>query len=339
MRVILKIVSGSSAGRKILLDAGQTLQVGRTEWADLSVPHDGRMSGVHFALETDNVACYLRDLGSTNGTQLNGQPVSDRVPVRHGDQIEAGETVFSVEIESDMSRESAAPLAAPRSAMVEPLRVPTSAAVPAAAGILPQRRNVEFTVETCSSGLTLCRGNVAQISPADLAVLLNRSLGVYLLVDFRKLEAPVPEELAQPDYLFDWLDPEVVAMLSPVVVSQADLLTWPELVTQAWGQDAVICLFSKLDKLTLLAHLRDTVRVKGKRPEQGGGILGYCWPSVMSMLLAHNTPGFVGRLLTGIDAVLVEFADLPETWQLFGQRQLAELLPRFGFQQHPPAMD
>jgi len=330
-------VSGPGAGRKILLDAGQTIQVGRTEWADFSVPGDGRMSGVHFSLETDNVACYLRDLGSTNGTRLNGQLISDRMPVRCGDQVEAGETVFSVEIEGDVPREITPQIVAPEAAIAEPLLGP-SATTPSAGAVLPNRRNVEFTVETCSSGLTLCRGNTAEVSPADLAILLNRSFGVYLLVDFRKLEAPPPDELAEPDYLFNWLDPELAGMLSPVVVSQTDLLTWPELVTQAWGSDAVICLFSNQDKSTLLSHLRNIVRVKAKRPEQGGGILGYCWPSIMSMLLAHNTPGFVGRLLTGIDAVLVEFADLPETWQLFGQRQLAELLPRFGFQQQPSVL-
>ena len=54
MRVILQITSGPDAGRKVLLSALQSLQVGRTERADLSVPQDGRMSGVHFALETDN---------------------------------------------------------------------------------------------------------------------------------------------------------------------------------------------------------------------------------------------------------------------------------------------
>jgi hypothetical protein len=137
--------------------------------------------------------------------------------------------------------------------------------------------------------------------------------------------------LTQPDYLFDWVDPETAAMVSPVVVSQADLLTWPELVGQGWGKDAVICLFSSQEKPALLAHLREVVRVKGKRPEQGGAILGYCWPGVMSMLLAHNTPAFVSHLIGGIEAVLVEFADLPETWQLFGQPQVAELLNRFGF--------
>ena len=35
------------------------------------------MSAVHFALETDNETCHLRDLNSTNGTQLNGTPVTE----------------------------------------------------------------------------------------------------------------------------------------------------------------------------------------------------------------------------------------------------------------------
>jgi hypothetical protein len=308
----------------VLLSASQSLQVGRTERADLSVPHDGRMSGVHFALETDNETCRLRDLNSTNGTQLNGTLVTSPVGLHTGDTIQAGETLFTVDIEGDVPQQAAArpAVAAAGAAGLDGL-----AAAP------PEQRRVEFTVETCPSRLTLCRGSIAAIAPASLAVLLSRSLTAYLIVDFRNLGIPPPEELTQPDYLFDWLDPEVAAMVSPVFVSQTDLLTWPELVGQGWGNDAVVCLFSAQDKPELLAHLREAVRVKGKQPDQGGAILGYCWPGVMSMLLAHNTPSFVNHLIAGIDAVLVEFADLPETWQLFGQPQIAEVLTRFGFVQ------
>jgi hypothetical protein len=292
------------------------------------------MSGVHFALETDSVTCHLRDLGSTNGTQLNGTPVTDRIPLHTGDTIQAGETLFSVDIEGDAPRQVAAPAAQPLAGAMETV-VSTG---DGAAAALPQRRKVEFSAETCTSGLTLFRGNVAAIAPADLAVLLGRSFAIHLIVDFRNLGTPRPEELTQPDFLFDWFDPESAADVSPVIVSAADMLTWPELVTQSWGNDAVICLFSHQEKPALLAHLRDVVRVKGKRPEQGGAILGYCWPGIMSMLLAHNTPAFVSHLLGGIEAVLVEFADLPETWQLFGQRPLAEVLTRFGFVQQATAV-
>jgi hypothetical protein len=108
-------------------------------------------------------------------------------------------------------------------------------------------------------------------------------------------------------------------------------LTWPDLIAQGWGKDAVVGLFSGLEKPALLAHLREVVRVKGKPPDQGGAILGYCWPGVLSMLLAHNTPAFVSRLMDGIEAVLVEFADLPETWQVFGRPPLVDALTRLGF--------
>ncbi len=326
MRVILEIISGPQRGRKIMLGALQSLRIGRTEWADFSVPHDGRMSSVHFGLETETAACYLRDLGSTNGTQLNDAAVTERVALHTGDRIQSGETIFSVNVDGEAPRQAAAHVAFRGRGDTEPVLL----AADGESARLP-RRNVEFSAETCDSGLTLCRGSVAAIAPAELAVLLSRSFPVYLIVDFRKLGTPLPEDLARPDYLFDWLDPQTAAIVSPVIVSQADLLTWPELVAAGWGNDAVICLFSKQEKPALLAHLREVLRVKPKGPDQGGAILGYCWPSVMSMLLAHNTPGFVRHLLTGLEAVLVEFPDLPDTWQLFGQRQVAELLNRFGF--------
>jgi hypothetical protein len=288
------------------------------------------MSSLHFALETENETCLLRDLQSTNGTQLNGRPLTSPVALHTGDTIQAGDTTFTVDIEGDTPRPAAPTVSQDGRATVEAF-VPQATGASAAA--MPERRRVEFTVETCASQLSLFRGSVAAMAPADLAVLLSRSLTAYLIVDFRNLGIPPPEELSQPDYLFDWLDPQVAAMVSPIVVSQADLLTWPELVAQGWGKDAVICLLSSREKPVILQHLREVVRVKGKRPDQGGAILGYCWPGVMSMLLAHNTPGFVNHLMDGIEAVLVEFADLPETWQLFGKIEMAELLNRIGFVQ------
>ncbi len=296
------------------------------------------MSGVHFALETDSEICRLRDLNSTNGTQLNGAPLTEAVVLHTGDKIQAGETIFAVEIEGDVRRQSA-PLAAPAPIALAGSDVSDLSDRSDGSGAtatLAARRQVEYTVETCPSRLTLCRGSVAAIAPAELAVLLSRSLTAYLIVDFRNLGSPPPEELTQPDYLFDWLEPDVAALVSPVVISQADLLTWPELLGQGWGNDAVIGLFSSSEKPALLAHLRDVVRVKGKQPDQGGAILGYCWPGVMSMLLAHNTPALVNHLIAGIEAVLVEFADLPETWQLFGPPQVAEMLNRIGFVQQTP---
>ncbi len=190
-----------------------------------------------------------------------------------------------------------------------------------------------YTVEKCDSGLTLCRGTVAEIPPAELAVQLCEALPAYLIVDFQHLGAPPPPELASPNYLFDWLDPAAAAIASPVVIGQDDLLTWPALVEQGWGNDAVICLYSKQEKGALLDHLRRACHARGRPGAQGGALLGYCWPSVLPMLLAHSSPRFVVDLLAGIDAVLVELPDLPETWQVYGSGQVVTLLEQLGFRQ------
>jgi len=152
-----------------------------------------------------------------------------------------------------------------------------------------------------------------------------------LIVDFNKVDVKGPEDPETVDYLFDWVDPNVVAKVSPAVFSQNDLDDWPKLIAEGWGNDAVICLFSRQEKPALLENLRACARAKTHEEGQSGGIVGYCWPSVMAPLLAHYTPEFVQRLLAGIDAVLVEFPDLPETWQIYGQAVVAGMLDQLGF--------
>jgi hypothetical protein len=331
MRVVFEIISGPEAGRKTTMGAGQQLRVGRTERADFSVPHDGFMSGVHFSLETDEAACYVEDLGSSNGTCVNGQRVVGRAVLHHGDEIQAGKTRFQVLLQGDQ------PLEAPAAAS----ELPDGEPAPPRAGLAPvltplAQGRVAYTVEKCSSGLTLCRGNVEEIQPHDLASRLCQVYPVYLIVDFTKLPSGPPDGLESPAYLFDWLEPEAAATVSPVVLAQTDLLDWPALVEAGWGNDAVICLFSTQEKPALLEHLRRVIRTKPKQEDVSGGMIGYCWPSVMAVLLAYGTPEFVSQLLAGIEAVLVELPDLPETWQVYGGPQVPGLLDQFGFQQQPP---
>ena len=116
MRVVLQIVSEPWAGRKTWLRSGQLLEVGRSEQADVAVPHDGYMSGFHFAVQCDASACRLRDLGSSGGTFLNDQQVTEAL-LEHGDRITAGKTVFQVEIEgADATRQGRqSPASAPAS--------------------------------------------------------------------------------------------------------------------------------------------------------------------------------------------------------------------------------
>lgn len=323
MRVILEIISGATAGRKVRLTADQELRVGRTEWADLAVPQDSLMSGIHFSLASDFSGCYLTDLDSSNGTLLNGQPVCSRTRLRAGDQIVAGQTRFAVRIEQDAHGASGG--------AAETGSSPASAVACTGGGeIAAAVRNVSFSEEACSSGLTLCRGQVEQLPPPQLAGLLARQISLYLIVDFRKLDLPPPDTLSERSYLFSWLPAEAAAAVSPLVIAAPEIREWPALVAQGWGNDALVCLFSRQDKPALVAHLQDAACVKGRKGDASSGMLGFCWPSVMAMLLAYGPPALVRRVLTGIEAVLVELPDLPDTWQVYGDSSVARLLEKTG---------
>jgi hypothetical protein len=329
MRVVLEVLSGPDAGRKTLLGAGQMLRIGRTESADLCFPKDGRMSGVHFALETDNLACYVQDLGSSNGTLLNGKPLAQRAALCHGDKLRAGETSFAVCIEgADEAAAGAVETPGPGGTDTSPL--------PPRNGGSPKTAGVSYSLESCDSGLTLCRGSIEDIEPDQLATALGQVCPAWLIVDFHKLEGGLPEDLESADYLFDWLEPAAAKIASPLLLGPDEWAGWAATIQQGWGHDAVICLFSQQEKPALLAHLRQSLRVKPGQTDPSGGILGFCWPSVMASLLLHFNPESVARLLEGIDAVLVEFPDLPLTWQLFGRENVGEMLGQLGLVEEPP---
>lgn len=97
MRLILEIVSGPHAGKKIQLEAGQVVRVGRTGKADFAT-QDSYMSGEHFAVECDGKTGRVRDLNSRNGTLLNEERVAEGT-LHDGDRVFAGQTNFIVKIE------------------------------------------------------------------------------------------------------------------------------------------------------------------------------------------------------------------------------------------------
>jgi len=324
MRVVLEIVSGPFEGRKSVLSSHDSLTVGRSDWAQLVCAYDERMSRVHFKVKTDDIGCYLDDHSSRNGTFVNGVRVTDCM-LRAGDKISAGVTDFVVDVEGDSPEQ--ARTAHGTSWVPQDIDSAIQKST-------QQRLDVPYTIENCESGLTLYRGRLADLAPAKLALVLRLLHPLHLIVDLNRLGVPLPEGLGVPQYLFDWLDEPAAKAASPVVISPAaDNDAWKPLVDEGWGGDAVICLFSKLPVTELLAQLRAACRARS-----GGGfaILGYCWPGVLAPVLLHSPARQVSRFMAGIEVVLVEFPDLPETWQLFGDAMLAQALNRFGFTLESP---
>jgi pSer/pThr/pTyr-binding forkhead associated (FHA) protein len=106
MRVILEILTGSSAGKKLVIQAGQTVKVGRFDRADVILRDDVLLSSCHFALEHDAQGCRVRDLNSRFDTLVNDQRVTD-ARLRDGDKILAGQTIFRVRLEEDQAAPAA----------------------------------------------------------------------------------------------------------------------------------------------------------------------------------------------------------------------------------------
>jgi serine/threonine-protein kinase len=76
--------------------------IGRSEDAQFCLPQDRFFSRHHCILEIAPPQCFLRDLGSTNGTFVNGIRV-ETAHLKHGDRIQGGETVLEVEVAVDQA--------------------------------------------------------------------------------------------------------------------------------------------------------------------------------------------------------------------------------------------
>jgi ABC-2 type transport system ATP-binding protein len=89
----LVIVEGVETGREIPVD--QELVVGRAAGSDLVIG-DVEVSTTHASFLATADALAVKDLGSTNGTFVNGERVSGQHVLRAGDRIQLGATVLEV---------------------------------------------------------------------------------------------------------------------------------------------------------------------------------------------------------------------------------------------------
>jgi len=90
------IVSGPGAGAGFEIDRERVI-VGRGPGVDRAFD-DPSMSRQHAAIEFTGAGLRLRDLGSTNGTRLNGAAVQS-AELHHGDRFEIGGHRFVLAIE------------------------------------------------------------------------------------------------------------------------------------------------------------------------------------------------------------------------------------------------
>jgi serine/threonine-protein kinase len=96
-KILLEVIAGPNQGARFEFDRHDTFLVGRAPTAHLQLLDDAYFSRHHFLLECQPPRCYLRDLGSSNGTLVNGQKVTECF-LRDGDLISGGKTRLRVSL-------------------------------------------------------------------------------------------------------------------------------------------------------------------------------------------------------------------------------------------------
>ena len=88
----LKIAEGKDAGKEFEFDQDSVL-IGRTPECDV-VLYDAGVSRKHCRIFSEGNRFIIEDMGSSNGTRLNGEPITKKQELADGDQLTLGPVVF-----------------------------------------------------------------------------------------------------------------------------------------------------------------------------------------------------------------------------------------------------
>jgi hypothetical protein len=119
-RVVLRGVAGAFFGKVIQLRS--TTVIGRGSECDL-VLDEPNMSRKHAQIENTPEGLFLRDIGSANGTYVNGNQVRDTV-LKPGDQIAFDQNRFLIEAPGYLLEYSEEPITGVITQVQKPIRIP-----------------------------------------------------------------------------------------------------------------------------------------------------------------------------------------------------------------------
>jgi two-component system cell cycle response regulator len=91
-RAYFIVLTGANAGEMLRVEADETV-LGRSPSANLRINDDG-VSRKHARVVQANDGVVIHDMGSANGTLVNGEMVVDPVTLKDGDKIQIGSTTI-----------------------------------------------------------------------------------------------------------------------------------------------------------------------------------------------------------------------------------------------------
>jgi EmrB/QacA subfamily drug resistance transporter len=170
----LRVASGPEPGRMFAL--GEETVLGRDPAADIVLADPkGELSRRHARVGVTGGVVVVEDLGSTNGTLLNGERIGQARALRNGDRIEIGDYVleFSSPIEPDgvaaQTGADASPAAAPAPAAPVPAAPVPAAAEPAPVAPPPVQLPSTYAPPGSEGELTILSGPGAGTKAAVVA--------------------------------------------------------------------------------------------------------------------------------------------------------------------------
>jgi hypothetical protein len=274
MEAELEILSDARVTTRIPVRFGQTITVGRSAPADVILKEDASLSNTHFTLRLNEQGCWLTDLGSRFGTQLNGRRVREAF-VLGGSTIAAGSTTFLLHI-SHKGATVHDPAAAFR------------------AGKLTDPAAASLTAIPVIEALTAISGPVFALLDAArghqvLEILLSSGAQYQSLY-----EGPQGDELA------DWA-PYLVGLPAGCAALGA-------LVRRGWGRSWGVYLTSRLPFAEVRRHFRKFLLVKS---EEDGRTLYFRYydPRVLRLFLPSCTQPQATEFFGPVAEFLMEAAD------------------------------
>ncbi len=90
---VLQIATGSRRGDEYKIEKDRTV-IGRNPDCDIALERDPAVARFHAQLVRKDNTCLIEDLGSSNGTCVNGNQISGRVLLKDNDRIHIGGTIF-----------------------------------------------------------------------------------------------------------------------------------------------------------------------------------------------------------------------------------------------------
>ena len=149
----LKILGGKHQGKLISLNTKKFL-VGREQDCHLR-PNSELVSRHHCVFSIDDYSVRLRDLGSTNGTLVNGQPIRGEMLLKSGDRVSIGKLELEVVIRQASGKPPSSASSSSLSAVEKPQQVLTTA---------------EIATQTADTDTSYSLPSYAPTPPSDYAI-------------------------------------------------------------------------------------------------------------------------------------------------------------------------